>query len=678
MFTSEFTDKRQNVDEADAAADPGLNLRCEIGALAHRLAEFLAAAVPESGGVIAESRRFLLAQDYPPSEPWGETHANGPLDRLVKGLSLSDLEKDLLVLAGAPDHHEGFAQVFSTLHPQDRPRPTAALAAQLFCCDEEERRALRRTLETGAASASGLLRLDGEAPFLMRDLFLADAVWPVLMGIDRWPSRLRPLSAPPALDGLEAWLAGPAAASVHALTRRIPCTVLVTDDELERAFARAGAIAQFAGAPYVQLEFPQESNEELEQLCQLHALARGISPVIRLGAAYAPTAAKAPAFSWLAAPVVVAARQGMVELHGARPLIGVSCDRLRMSDLTQMWRRVLPQQAQHAALLAARYPVEPFLASQVAADVNHAALAEKRPPELSDVAASIRTRTGAQLRSGVKLVRPTATWQRLVLPPDRRAQLQEAVDRLVHQYQVLDQWRFLEDRHGARGVRMLFAGPPGAGKTLAAEVLASALQVDLLVVDLSRVVSKWIGETEKNLAEVFDTAERARAVLLFDEADALFGKRTEISDAHDRYSNLETSYLLARLERFEGLTILSTNLRQNIDPAFTRRLEFIVEFDPPDRDQRLSLWERHVPDAGLLAEDVDLAELATVYPLVGGLIRNAAVAAAFLAAAEDAARGACRRDRARITRAHLIRAIKREYEKTGQAFPGFPAGMTEV
>jgi SpoVK/Ycf46/Vps4 family AAA+-type ATPase len=206
----------------------------------------------------------------------------------------------------------------------------------------------------------------------------------------------------------------------------------------------------------------------------------------------------------------------------------------------------------------------------------------------------------------------------------------------------------------------------------------------LLIVDLSRVVSKWIGETEKNLAEVFNCAEqRARSVLLFDEADALFGKRTEISDAHDRYANLETAYLLSRLERFEGLTILSTNLRRNIDPAFMRRLEFIVDFDLPDRDQRLAIWKCHVPDASLLADDVDLAELASHYPLVGGLIRNAAVAAAFLAAAEDEgfadpAGEVSRRDFQRITRAHLLRAIQREYEKVGQAFPGLPAGVSQV
>ena len=214
-------------------------------------------------------------------------------------------------------------------------------------------------------------------------------------------------------------------------------------------------------------------------------------------------------------------------------------------------------------------------------------------------------------------------------------------------------------------MRMLFAGPPGTGKTLSAEVLAKALNVDLLFVDLSRVVSKWIGETEKNLAQVFDTAERAKAVLLFDEADALFGKRTEVSDAHDRYANLETAYLLSRLERFDGLAILSTNLRQNIDPAFTRRLEFIVEFDEPGREQRRALWRCHLPEEAPLADDVNLEELAGHFPIVGGLIRNAAVAAAFLAAGDGGV----------IEQQHFIRAVRREYEKAGKAYRELPSAV---
>jgi SpoVK/Ycf46/Vps4 family AAA+-type ATPase len=183
-----------------------------------------------------------------------------------------------------------------------------------------------------------------------------------------------------------------------------------------------------------------------------------------------------------------------------------------------------------------------------------------------------------------------------------------------------------------------------------------------MVVDIARVVSKWIGETEKNLADVFDAAQRTQAVLLFDEADALFGKRTEISDAHDRYANLETAYLLQRLERLEGMAILATNLRHNVDAAFLRRTEFVVDFDVPAVAERRRLWSCHLPDDAPLADDVDLEELAAIYPVVGAVVRNASVAAAFLAAEAGVP----------ISRAHLIHAIRREYEKHGRPFPGQP------
>jgi SpoVK/Ycf46/Vps4 family AAA+-type ATPase len=301
---------------------------------------------------------------------------------------------------------------------------------------------------------------------------------------------------------------------------------------------------------------------------------------------------------------------------------------------------------------------------EVVADVRTRAALENRPLDASDVAAGVRARANLALTSGVRIIHPAACWDRLVLPDERRRQLSEALDRLLHQARVLDDWGFLAGRPGSRGVRMLFAGPPGTGKTLAAEVLAHTLQVDLLVVDLARITSKWIGETEKNLADVFDAAERTQAVLLFDEADALFGKRTEVSDAHDRYANLETAYLLSRLERFEGLAVLSTNLRDNIDAAFTRRLEFVVEFDEPTERDREALWRTHLPENAPLDEDVHLGELASLYPIVGGHIRNASVAAGFLASAANAP----------ITRADLVRAVQREYEKAGRAFPGAPAG----
>ena len=212
-----------------------------------------------------------------------------------------------------------------------------------------------------------------------------------------------------------------------------------------------------------------------------------------------------------------------------------------------------------------------------------------------------------------------------------------------------------------RGARLLLTGPPGTGKSLAAAALATAAQTDLLVVDVSRIVSKWLGETEKNLAGVFDAAERTQAVLLLDEADALFGTRTEISDAHDRYANLETAYLLQRLDRFEGLVILTTNLRANIDVAFLRRVDFVVEFPLPDEPSRRELWALHLPTEQV-DDDVDLPALARLYAVPGAWIRNCVLSAAYTAASTGD----------RIRQAHLVSAMRREYGKAAQPFPGEP------
>jgi SpoVK/Ycf46/Vps4 family AAA+-type ATPase len=180
----------------------------------------------------------------------------------------------------------------------------------------------------------------------------------------------------------------------------------------------------------------------------------------------------------------------------------------------------------------------------------------------------------------------------------------------------------------------------------------------LLIVDLAAVVSKWIGETEKNLAKVFSFAEQSQALLFFDEADAIFGKRTEVSDSHDRYANLETAYLLTRLEAYEGMAILATNFRNNIDAAFIRRLDYIIDFREPNHTDRERLWRCHVPDRAPLSDNVDFAQLAALFPMVGGEIRNAAVAAAYLAAGQQQS----------IQQDHFITAIRTEYEKTGKAF----------
>jgi hypothetical protein len=640
----------------------------EVGLLAGRLAQVLGASLPAGEGMAAEGLAFLRAM-FEGAGQVGVAErrpaASDPLDRLTEALALSPCEVDLLLLASMAEEHEGYAAVLRTLHPRGEPWASVGLAARLLCSGPRERLHLRSMLEVGPVATSGALRLTGDGPFYERSLQPAEALWSALHGVDAWPAAVGRIESRVTAAGLDEWLAtaGPTRAAT-ALRRQLPCTVLVTADDEDVALQRALALVERTRLPWVALALPP-ADRELERLIQVHLLVRDVVPVLRLATPDSPHASRVPAFTGHANPVVVCGRTGAVEVQGRRPLIAVRVERLTPAAGRRMWRETLPALAEHAAVLATRYPLEPAAAAEVASDLRLLEAVEDRPAGPADVAAGVRARGALALSGGVKVVRPHATFADLVLPADRLAQLREAAERLAHQALVFDTWGFLNGRSGTRGVRMLFAGPPGTGKTLAAEVLAHELGVDLLVVDIARVVSKWIGETEKNLAGVFDTAERARAVLFFDEADALFGKRTEVSDAHDRYANLETAYLLARLERFEGLAVLATNFRQNIDPAFLRRLEYVLDFDEPDREERQALWRCHLPARAPLAADVSLEDLAALYPVVGGVIRNAALAAAFLAAGEDQTIGS----------RHLIHALRREYEKAGKAFPGLPAEL---
>ena len=259
-------------------------------------------------------------------------------------------------------------------------------------------------------------------------------------------------------------------------------------------------------------------------------------------------------------------------------------------------------------------------------------------------------------------VRPAVGFADLVLPAEPRARLTELVGRARHRDEVLGGWRLRTGGGRGRGVVALFAGASGTGKTLAAEVVAGELGLDLYVVDLSSVVDKYVGETEKNLERIFVEADRTDAVLLFDEADAVFGKRSEVRGAHDRYANLESAYLLQRLESFDGIAVLTTNLRANVDEAFTRRLDLVVDFPFPDAPLRASLWRGALagaPTAAGAEEEID--RCATEFELAGGAIRSAAVTAAYRARV---------RGDGPVTAEDVREGARREYVKAGRLVPG--------
>jgi SpoVK/Ycf46/Vps4 family AAA+-type ATPase len=320
------------------------------------------------------------------------------------------------------------------------------------------------------------------------------------------------------------------------------------------------------------------------------------------------------------------------------------------SDRRQAWARELaiqfrlsPGQIQAAAAWVAQRRAMASDEAEVTRDELYAACRNQSHHKLTELAVKIE---------------PHYTWDDLVLPGEKVEQLTELCAQVVHRQRVYGDWGFARKLAHGRGISALFAGPSGTGKTMAAEVIAHELQLDLYKIDLSGVVNKYIGETEKNLAKIFSEAEASNAILFFDEADALFGKRTKVSDAHDRYANIETSYLLQRMEAYEGIVILATNLRENMDEAFTRRIRFIVDFPFPDAASRKLIWQTHFPRQTPVSADLDYDWLAQQLQITGGNIKNIVLSAAFCAAANGGT----------INMTHVLHGTRREFEKIGKSW----------
>ncbi|MEG4343064.1 AAA family ATPase [Microcoleus sp. A003_D6] len=277
-------------------------------------------------------------------------------------------------------------------------------------------------------------------------------------------------------------------------------------------------------------------------------------------------------------------------------------------------------------------------------------------PNLADLFAAARAQSGHHLTGLARKIEPKYQLNDIILPEEQKTQLREICNQAKYRSIVLEKWGFDCHLSLGKGLNVLFLGQPGTGKTMAAEAIAHELQLDLYKIDLSQIVSKYIGETEKNLDRIFTAAATSNAILLFDEADAIFGKRSEVKDARDRYANIEIGYLLQKMEEYEGIAILTTNLSNNMDDAFTRRLSFIIGFPFPKEAERYQIWQNIFPDSTPRSADLDLEFMARRLEIAGGNIRNIALAAAFLAAAE----------KADVSMSHLIRATCREYQKIGK------------
>jgi AAA+ superfamily predicted ATPase len=305
--------------------------------------------------------------------------------------------------------------------------------------------------------------------------------------------------------------------------------------------------------------------------------------------------------------------------------------------------------------LAASFRLDIGMIRDAAALARTASAARGAPVSPESLWSAAGAASSSRIGELARRLMPGPTWSDLILPERQATALHTLSAFLRHRDRVIADWGYAPIA-GERGLTALFAGESGTGKTMAARVLATESGLDVYRVDLSSLFSKWVGETEKNLDRIFGSAERSNAILFFDEADVVFGKRTESSDSSDRYANLETAFLLQRIEGYDGIVVLATNLRSNMDDAFVRRLDIVIDFPPPDVDTRRRLWEALLPAQAPTADDIDLEFLATRFELSGGGIRNCSLAAALLAADEGDM----------IHMHHLIRAVAIEFTKLGR------------
>ncbi|MFF9244135.1 ATP-binding protein [Streptomyces sp. NPDC014776] len=617
--------------------------------------------------------------DVPPHEPW-EPPAGSVLDRLARRFGLSPLDLDLLLVALAPDIDARFERLYGYLNDDlTRRRPTVGLALEL--CGPAGAIAARFRLAPGAPLvAGGLVEVrEPERPPLSRVVTVPDRVTAHLLGQDRPDARLAGVldavhpdpTADPADVRRAAAAAGTGIGLVHlrsrggdaaglavaALRTAGPHPLALDAAALARRpadvpeLARLVALeARLTGAAVVLgplQALPGEPAERARAVRAVCAALRGTPLITHGSTGWDP--------EWAAdTPVTLAVPAPSPERQAARWRHAL--ERAATQDADTPGRRLTVDDVPELAEAVAAHRLDARQVGRAADVAVRTAAAAGRPVGPDDLRAAVRAQNGAGLDRLARRVEPGVGWDDLVLPPATHRRLRELALRARHREQVLGQWGMRPGGGRGRGVIALFAGESGTGKTMSAEVVAADLGMDLYVVDLSTVVDKYVGETEKNLERIFTEASAVNAVLLFDEADAIFGKRSEVKDAHDRHANIESAYLLQRMESFDGIAVLTTNLRANLDEAFTRRLDVVADFPVPDAGQRLALWERCLGGRLPRAADLDLAFCADRFELAGGSIRACAVTAAYFAAESGAP----------LTMHTLVTAIAQEYRKLGR------------
>ena len=618
---------------------------------------------------------------------------NSPFEKLKRIFRLSAFDIAAVVVALAPEFDLKYEKIYGYLHDDvSRRRPSVDLTLSILCRDGEERlarrghfapdsqlvqsRMVRLIAENpNASSLSQAIRLDDQiARFLLQQRGLDPRLASFCRLSRPGAPQRSPTSSLPERTVRWLWVS-----VVRSRKERRPFRMFFHGVPCTGQEEVAATLAYESGTAILRIDLrrwpsgPGVEADELVRVVLREALFQGALLYVEPWDVLFDTAGGRHSLRDVL-PAELAEFNGVAILAGERPWeplprgpVGVLSVDFAMPPYEVRWAcwkaaaatADLPMGDDLLDSLAGLYRLGPGQIADAVATLAASFPAGDRftEPSSIDMEAyfrAARSQSGHELSRLARRVDPVHGWDDLVLEPDVRLQLREMCDHIRHKRQVREEWGF--GRRVARnsGTSALFSGPSGTGKTTAASIIAREMHLEMFEIDLSQVVSKYIGETEQNLRKIFDAAVNSNAILQFNEADALWGKRSEVRDAHDRYANLEIAFLLQEMERFDGVAILTTNLRQNLDESFTRRLDFVVEISFPDEAARRKIWEVLLPPEAP-REQLDLDLLARM-KLSGGNIKNVVYAGAFYAAASDR----------KITTRDLVRAARREYQKLGR------------
>jgi hypothetical protein len=582
--------------------------------------------------------------------------ADERLEEATRALGLDLLDSAVLAVCAAPELNPRFGRLYAYLQDDvTRKLPSPRLVGHLLEGDGLSAADVMTSLDRDRPlRRHGALKLMGDAttPLAERPIKVADRLAAFLVGarMDELaaPLRMRLIPMPAhdpgrdeAVSALTAMLsrpsrlpvvlAGPDAESLLAKATRRPLVVVdVRDMENRDVMADAALISAMEGRPVVFEGL--EDLEPAERARVLRAIEQRAERTV----------------------IATSSRTAALAL-GDRTVLLVESPSPTFAERRQAWADLTG--TEQTADVAAKFRLSIGQIVEAAEVARLAALAHDQPvPSPAELDLGARQASSSRLGELAARLPPGFRWEDLVLPERQLELLQSISSYLRHRDRVLSEWGYDKSVARTQGLKVLFAGESGTGKTMAAQVLAAQLGLEIFRVDLATIVSKYIGETEKNLDRIFGAAEGSNAILFFDEADALFGKRSEVSDSHDRYANIEVAYLLQRMEGYAGAVILATNFRRNIDDAFVRRLDFVIDFPFPEVEDRKRIWRLLLPEEAPIADDLDVDFLATRFKLSGGAIRNCSLSAAFQAADDTGV----------IEMRHLVRAVAQEYGKQGR------------